>query len=383
MRILILGGDGYLGWPTAMHFATRGHEVTVYDNYLRRRIALETDSEPLVSLLPLPERAARFEAETGKRIRVVLGDCCDQEQLLQTVRENAPEVIIHYAEQPSAPYSMADRRAARLTFENNLGATFNVIWAVLEAAPDCHIVKLGTMGEYGTPNIDIEEGWIDIHHRGRTQKFLYPRQAGSLYHTTKVLDTDLLWFYVRLYGLQVTDLMQGPVYGQSTQEMDLHPELATAFNYDDIFGTVVNRFVTQAVAGVPLTVYGKGGQTRGYLNIKDTLQCIELAANSPPGAGQLRVLNQFTERFSVNQLAERVKGVGDKMGLSVEIRPIDNPRKEAEDHYYNPAHSGLLDLGLQPHFMTDDVMSAMLERVLQHRKAIDQRKILPRVRWSS
>jgi UDP-sulfoquinovose synthase len=383
MRILILGGDGYLGWPTAMHFATRGHEVTVYDNYLRRRIALETDSEPLVSLVPLPERASRFEAETGKRMRVVLGDCCDQEQLLQTVRETAPEVIVHYAEQPSAPYSMADRRAARLTFENNLGATFNVIWAVLEAAPDCHIVKLGTMGEYGTPNIDIEEGWIDIQHKGRTQKFLYPRQAGSLYHTTKVLDTDLLWFYVRLYGLQVTDLMQGPVYGQSTPEMDLHPELATAFNYDDIFGTVVNRFVTQAVAGVPLTVYGKGGQTRGYLNIKDTLQCIELAANSPPGAGQLRVLNQFTERFSVNQLAERVKGVGDKMGLSVEIRPVDNPRKEAEDHYYNPAHSGLLDLGLQPHFLTDDVMSAMLERVLQHREAIDQRKILPRVRWSS
>lgn len=383
MRILILGGDGYLGWPTAMHFSTRGHEVTVYDNYLRRRIALETDSEPLVSLLPLPERASRFEAETGKRIRVVLGDCCDQEQLLQTVRETCPEVIVHYAEQPSAPYSMADRRAARLTFENNLGATFNVIWAVLEAAPGCHIVKLGTMGEYGTPNIDIEEGWINIQHKGRTHKFLYPRQAGSLYHTTKVLDTDLLWFYVRLYGLQVTDLMQGPVYGQSTPEMDLHPELATAFNYDDIFGTVVNRFVTQAVAGVPLTVYGKGGQTRGYLNIKDTLQCIELAANSPPGAGQLRVLNQFTERFSVNQLAERVKGVGDKMGLSVEIRPVDNPRKEAEDHYYNPAHTGLLDLGLQPHFLTDDVMSEMLERLLQHRDAIDQRKILPRIRWSS
>ncbi len=383
MRILILGGDGYLGWPTAMHFATRGHEVTVYDNYLRRRIALETDSEPLVSLLPLPERASRFEAETGKRIRVVLGDCCNLEQLLQTVRETAPEVIVHYAEQPSAPYSMADRGAARLTFENNLGATFNVIWAVLEAAPDCHIVKLGTMGEYGTPNIDIEEGWIDVQHKGRTQKFLYPRQAGSLYHTTKVLDTDLLWFYVRLYGLQVTDLMQGPVYGLSTPEMDLHPELATAFNYDDIFGTVVNRFITQAVAGVPLTVYGKGGQTRGYLNIKDTLQCIELAANSPPGAGQLRVLNQFTERFSVNQLAERVKGVGDKMGLSVEIRPVDNPRKEAEDHYYNPAHTGLLDLGLQPHFLTDDVMSEMLERLLQHRDAIDQRKILPRIRWSS
>jgi UDP-sulfoquinovose synthase len=382
MRILILGGDGYLGWPTAMRFASLGHEVTVFDNYLRRRIALEFDSEPLVPLLPLPERVRRFETETGKSIQVVLGDCCDYGQLLETVRASSPETIIHYAEQPSAPYSMADQRAARLTFENNLGATFNVIWSVIEAAPECHIVKLGTMGEYGTPNIDIEEGWIDIHHKGRTQKFLYPRQAGSLYHTTKVLDTDLLWFYVRLYGLQVTDLMQGPVYGLSTPEMDMHVDLATAFNYDDIFGTVVNRFVTQAVAGIPLTVYGKGGQTRGYLNIMDTLQCIELATSAPPVKGQLRVLNQFTERFSVNQLADRVKSVGDSMGLKIEIQSVDNPRQEAEDHYYNPVHSGLLDLGLKPHFLTDDVMASMLERVLLHRDAIDARKILPRVRWN-
>lgn len=383
MRILILGGDGYLGWPTAMHFATRGHDVTVLDNYLRRRIALQTDSEPLVPLVPLPERASRFKAETGKQVRVVLGDCCDHELLLQTVRECSPEVIVHYAEQPSAPYSMSDYRAAKLTLDNNLGATFNLIWAVMEAAPQCHIVKLGTMGEYGTPNIDIEEGWIDVTHKGRTQKFLYPRQAGSLYHTTKVLDTDLLWFYVRVHGLQVTDLMQGPVYGLGTPETDMHVDLATAFNYDDIFGTVINRFVTQAVAGVPLTVYGKGGQTRGYLNIRDTLQCIELAASSPPGKGQLRVLNQFTERFSVNQIAERVKSVGDRMGLHVTVRPLENPRKEAEDHYYNPVHSGLLELGLQPHFLTDEVMASMLERVLQHKDAINTRKIMPRVRWSA
>lgn len=383
MRILILGGDGYLGWPTAMHFAARGHDVTVIDNYLRRRIALETDSEPLVPLPALAERVARFEAETGKKIRAVVGDCCDYDLLLQTVRECAPDTIVHYAEQPSAPYSMADRRAARLTLENNLGATFGVIWAVLEAAPECHIVKLGTMGEYGTPNIDIEEGWIDVAHKGRTQKFLYPRQAGSLYHTTKVLDTDLLWFYVRINGLQVTDLMQGPVYGQSTPEMDMHPDLETAFAYDDIFGTVVNRFVTQAVAGVPLTVYGKGGQTRGYLNIKDTLQCIELAAASPPGKGQLRILNQFTERFSVNELADRVKSVGDRIGLNVAIKSIENPRKEAEDHYYNPVHSGLLELGLKPNLLTDEVMADMLRRVMRHRDAIDHRKILPRVRWNA
>lgn len=381
MRLLILGGDGYLGWPTAMHFAACGHEVSVVDNYLRRRIALETDSEPLTPLPPLPERARRFEAETGKHIRVILGDCCDHELMLQTVRDCAPEAIVHYAEQPSGPYSMTDHRSARLTLENNLGATFNVIWAVMEAAPECHIVKLGTMGEYGTPNIDIEEGWIDIEHKGRQDRFLFPRQAGSLYHTTKVLDTDLLWFYVRLYGMQVTDLMQGPVYGLRTPETDISPDLATAFNYDDIFGTVVNRFVTQAVAGIPLTVYGKGGQTRGYLNLMDTLQCVALAVSTPPGRGQLRVLNQFTERFSVNELAERVRLAGDKLGLSVKIQSIENPRAEAEDHYYNPAHTGFLEIGLKPHYLTEDVMVDMLETVLCRKDAIDPRKILPRVRW--
>jgi UDP-sulfoquinovose synthase len=251
----------------------------------------------------------------------------------------------------------------------------------LKYAPQCHIIKLGTMGEYGTPNIDIEEGWIEINHKGRKEKFLYPRQAGSLYHTTKVLDTDLLWFYVRVHRLRVTDLMQGPVYGISTDEADLDPRLMPNFHYDDIFGTVVNRFLVQAVAGVPLTVYGKGGQTRGYLHIRDTLQCIALAAAKPPQEGELRILNQFTETFSVNQLAERVRRVGNEMGLRVEVQNLDNPRKEMEEHYYNPAHHGLLELGLEPHFMTDDVLAGMLEQVLRRRDRIVVDRILPRVRW--
>lgn len=381
MRVLILGGDGYLGWPTAMHFAADGHEVCVMDNYLRRRICQETDSEPLITPPSLHDRTERFHALTGHRIEVEIGDCCDYERLLELVRRFQPEVLIHYAEQPSAPYSMSGYQAARLTMDNNLGATFNVIWAVLEAAPACHIVKLGTMGEYGTPNIDIEEGWITIEHKRRKETFLYPRQAGSLYHTTKVLDTDLLWFYVRTHGLMVTDLMQGPVYGLRTPQTFLDPGLVTLFNYDDIFGTVVNRFVTQAVAGIPLTVYGKGGQTRGYLNLMDTLQCVDLAAKSPPGAGRLRVLNQFTESFTVNELAERVLRVGNEMGLNVRVEPIDNPRAEAEEHYYNPAHSGLLELGLQPHYLTDEVVADMLHAVLPHKQSIDPRKVHPRVRW--
>lgn len=381
MHVLILGGDGYLGWPTAMRLAASGHEVCVVDNYLRRRISLETNSAPLVAPPSLPDRIHCFHGVSGHHIRVVIGDCGDHELMLSVMRDFVPDALIHYAEQPSAPYSMADYGSARLTFDNNLGATFTVIWAVLQAAPKCHIIKLGTMGEYGTPDIDIEEGWINIQHKGRSDTFLYPRQAGSLYHTTKVMDTDLLWFYVRTHGLQVTDLMQGPVYGLRTKETDMDPRLATIFNYDDIFGTVVNRFVAQAVAGIPLTVYGKGGQTRGYLNVKDTLQCVELALKSPPGEGKLRVLNQFTEQFTVNDLAEKVRIASNRLGLNVKIQPIDNPRKEAEEHYYNAAHSGLLELGLKPHYLTDEVMADMLETVLRHKDAIDPAKVLPRVRW--
>ncbi|WP_340117716.1 NAD-dependent epimerase/dehydratase family protein [Pelagibius sp. 7325] len=383
MRVLILGGDGYLGWPTAMAFAAKGHEVTVVDNYLRRAIAMETDSEALIPTPNLQLRAEIFKAATGHEIDVVIGDCCDYDLLCDVVHSFQPETIIHYAEQPSAPYSMRDYRSARRTLDNNLSATFNVIWAVMEKAPSAHIIKLGTMGEYGTPNIDIEEGWIDIEHKGRKDRFLFPRQAGSLYHTTKVLDTDMLWFYVRTFGLQVTDLMQGPVYGLRTPEADVDPRLLPNFHYDDIFGTVVNRFLTQAVAGIPLTVYGKGGQTRGYLNLLDTLQCVELAMHNAPGAGQLRVLNQFTEQFSVNDLAATVQRVGNGMGLKVEIQTVDNPRKEAEEHYYNPAHSGLIELGLKPHYMTDPVVADMLETVLHHKDAIEPRRVLPRVRWKS
>lgn len=382
MKVLILGGDGYLGWPTAMDFAARGHDVCILDNYLRRNIARETCSEALMPNPNMHERARIFEDCAGKHIRVIIGDCTNIRELSDTIKEFKPEAVVHYAEQPSAPYSMRGFAEASKTFHNNLGATFNLIWAVLQHVPDCHIIKLGTMGEYGTPNIDIEEGWLEVEHNGRAQKFLYPRQAGSLYHTTKVLDTDLLWFYVRTYGLKVTDLMQGPVYGLSTKESDLDERLLPNFHYDDIFGTVVNRFLVQAVAGIPLTIYGKGGQTRGYLNLKDTLQCVGLALDTPVKKGELRIFNQFTEQFSVNELAMRVSRVGNDMGLNVQLQSIDNPRKELEDHYYNAKHSGLVELGLKPHFMTDEALSEMLVQVIKYKSQIDKTKILPRVKWS-
>jgi UDP-sulfoquinovose synthase len=382
MRVLVLGGDGYLGWPTSMAFAAAGHQVRAVDNYTRRRIAAETNSEALFDNPRLDERAHIFNAASNHSLEVRIGDCADYGFVAATVRDFAPEAIVHYAEQPSAPYSMIDFAAARFTLNNNLNTTFNILWAIREHCPDAHLIKLGTMGEYGTPNIDIEEGWIDIEHNGRKDRFLFPRQAGSLYHTTKVLDTDLIWFYVRTYGLRVTDLMQGPVYGLATAETAIDPRLSPNFHYDDIFGTVLNRFIVQAVAGVPLTVYGKGDQVRGYLNLIDTLQCIELAARNPAARGELRVFNQFTETFSVNQLAARVQHAARGLGLDAEIRSIPNPRKEKEEHYYNPKFTGLKGLGLRPHLLTDDVLCAMIEEVAGHKDRINVDRIFPRVRWN-
>jgi UDP-sulfoquinovose synthase len=379
---MVLGGDGYLGWPTSMALAAQGDEVMAIDNYLRRTIARQTCSEALMPNPNLEDRAKAFEGIGGQSIDVRIGDVTDYRVLEGLVRDFQPEAVIHFAEQPSAPYSMKGFEEARLTLNNNLNATFNLIQAVLEHAPECHIIKLGTMGEYGTPDIEIEEGWIDISHKGRSDRFLFPRQAGSLYHTTKVLDTDLLWFYVRTFGLRVTDLMQGPVYGLSTDESDWDQLLLPNFHYDDVFGTVVNRFLVQAVAGVPLTVYGKGGQVRGYLNLRDTMQCIELALRCPAEHGELRVMNQFTETFSVNQLAEHVARVGNAMGLDVRIQSVPNPRREAEEHFYQPVHTALLELGLDPTYMTDEILAEMVEVVMRYRDRIKEDRILPRVTWS-
>ncbi|CAD0186283.1 hypothetical protein RUESEDTHA_03190 [Ruegeria sp. THAF57] len=381
MRVLVLGGDGYIGWPTAMKLSAAGHEVMAVDNYLRRRLMMEINTPALFDVPNLQERARLWNEKSGKDVSVRIGDLDNWDFISSVFEEFRPDSIIHYAEQPSAPYSMLDRAAARLTLDNNLGATFNVIHAMNEYTPNAHLVKLGTMGEYGTPNIDIEEGWIEIEHKGRKGTFLFPRAAGSFYHTTKVLDTDMLWFYVRVWDLRVTDLMQGPVYGVATEENDNDDALYSFLNYDEVFGTVLNRFMVQAVAGYPLTVYGAGGQTRGYLHLKDALQCVQLAVENPADKGELRVFNQFVETFSVNDLASRVQASGKRLGLDVEIRNLENPRKEMEDHYYNPAHTGLLDLGLKPNILTDDVMDEMMQLTTRYKDRIVEEQIFRGVKW--
>ena len=396
MNILILGGDGYLGWPTAMKFSALGHDVTVVDNYFRRHSCVELDTGMLYPVPNLVERARLWHELTGKEIKVKIGDLCDKSVIDGLITEEkfdrydwsvdpkftgTPDTVVHYAEQPSAPLSVSNFKYADLTLMNNLQVTNNLIWSIKTYSPETHIIKLGTMGEYGTPNIDIEEGWLDVTHNGRTQKFLYPRQASSIYHTTKVMDTDLLWFAVRTWDLKVTDLMQGPVYGIETEESLIDPRLNTIFNYDEIFGTIVNRFITQAVVGYPLTVYGKGGQTRGYLNIKDTLQCLEMSANEPADQGELRIFNQIMETFSVNELAELTKKVGDSLDLNVEIKPIENPRKEMEDHYYNPAYQGLVDLGVKPNYLTEEVMKGMFDVVMKYKENIRKDVIFKGITW--
>ena len=382
MRILILGGDGYLGWPTAMHLSQYGHVVAVVDNYLHRRLARETDSEPLLETLDLPQRCQLWRMQTGLDIHPHIGDLCNWDFMSKVLSEFGPDAIVHYAEQPSAPYSMFDRAAATLTLSNNLAVTSNLVFGVRQFCPNAHIVKLGTMGEYGTPNIDIEEGWLDITHNGRADRFLYPRQGSSLYHTTKIMDTDLLWFYVRTWGLAVTDIMQGPVYGLFTNEAGKNEQLLPRFSYDDLFGTVINRFVVQAVAGHPLTVYGKGGQTRGYINIIDTVNCIRITIENPAKNGEMRIFNQITEVFTINDLATRVAQAGEQAGLKVEVNHLQNPRIEKEEHYYNPKHSGLVQLGFKPHLLEDSMLADMIAFVKRNRDAIAEHRIFRNTKWA-
>jgi UDP-sulfoquinovose synthase len=381
VKILILGADGYLGWPTCLYFSKREHEVTGVDNYFRRNAAVELDCEALIPMPNLIQRAKIWEHITGKKINMHIGDITNYDFLLSIFKEYNPDVVVHYAEQPSAPFSMINRDKAAFTLQNNLISTLNIIYAVKEVNPECHIIKLGTMGEYGTPNIDIEEGWLEIEHKGRKDTFLFPRQTGSLYHTTKIQDTDMLWFYVRTWGIRVTDLMQGPVYGLFTEESDIDSRLMPNFHYDEIFGTALNRFIVQAVAGHPLTVYGKGTQIRGFLNLKDTMQCVYISAMQPAEQGQLRIFNQLTETFSVNQLSEKVKNVGDKLGYNVTVNSIKNPRVEKEEHYYNIHYTGLMELGLKPHYLTDDVLEGIFKIVDRYKDRINKEVILKGIQW--
>jgi UDP-sulfoquinovose synthase len=381
MRILILGGDGYLGWPTAMRFSAAGHEVSVVDNFSRRRWHTQHSTDSLTPIGSLADRIEAWKDVSGNEIRAYVGSIEDGKFLDRVIAETVPETVIHYGEQPSAPYSMKSRATAVETQYTNVIGTLNLLFSMRDRVPDCHLVKLGTMGEYGTPNIDIEEGFIEIEHKGRRDTLPFPKMPGSLYHLSKVHDSHNIHFACRIWGLRATDLNQGVVYGIETEESAADERLITRFDYDEYFGTVLNRFCVQAVIGHPLTVYGEGGQTRGFLNIRDTLQCVELAASNPADLGEFRVFNQFTEQFSVTELAQLVKRSGAELGYEVEVNSYPNPRIEAEHHYYNAANTKLIDLGLKPHYLGEELVRSMLKTIERYKDRVIERAILPRTRW--
>ena len=381
MKIGVLGGDGYCGWATALHLSAQGHSVAIVDNYVRRLWDHELGAQTLTPIKPLAERLRVWNELSGRQIELFVGDVTDYEFLASFMKSFEPESIVHFAEQRSAPFSMIDRKHAVGTQVNNVVGTLNLLFAIKELAPDCHLVKLGTVGEYGTPNIDIEEGYLEIEHNGRKDVLPFPKQPGSFYHLSKVHDSHNMMFACRIWKLRATDLNQGVVYGTVTDEVAQDEALINRFDYDEVFGTVLNRFCVQAAVGHPLTVYGKGGQTRGFLDIRDTVKCVELACLNPAGAGECRVYNQFTEQFSVLQLAQLVQTAGKKFGLNVEIDMMADPRVEAEQHYYNAKHSKLLDLGLQPHLLSDSLLDSLMNIAIQYRDRVDQSLFMPQVNW--
>ena len=381
MKVLVIGGDGYCGWATALYLSNRGYEVGILDSLVRRHWDNELGVETLTPIASIQQRLQRWHDLTGKSIDLLIGDITNYEFLKKALHQFEPEAIVHFGEQRSAPFSMIDREHAVLTQVNNVVGTLNLLYAMREDFPDCHLVKLGTMGEYGTPNIDIEEGYITIEHNGRKDTLPYPKQPGSMYHLSKVHDSHNIHFACRIWGLRATDLNQGVVYGVLTEETGMDELLINRLDYDGVFGTALNRFCIQAAIGHPLTVYGKGGQTRGFLDIRDTVRCVEIALANPAQSGEFRVFNQFTEHFSVGDLAILVKKAATAMGLNVEINHLDNPRIEKEEHYYNAKNTKLLDLGLQPHYLSDSLLDSLLNFAVKYQNRVDNNQILPKVTW--
>jgi UDP-sulfoquinovose synthase len=377
MRILVLGGDGYLGWPTALHLSKRGNDVGIVDNLARRHYDDEMGVSSVVPIRQLQRRVATWKEVSGNTIEPFIGDLNDHEFVTSTLQHFEPDAVVHFAEQRSAPYSMIDRSHAVYTQVNNVVGTLNLLYAIADLNPEIHLVKLGTMGEYGAPNIEIEEGFIEITHKGRTDVLPFPKQPASFYHLSKVHDSHNIMFACRIWGLRSTDLNQGIVYGQSTPETSMHPDLETRYDYDAVFGTVLNRFAVQAAVGYPLTVYGKGGQTRAMLDIRDTLACVELTCLNPPAAGEFRVFNQFTESHSVRDLAERVVQIAPE----ARVESIPDPRVEKEEHYYSAVTTKLPALGLQPHLLSDETIAHLIDTAKAHQHRVNVEAIRPTVNW--
>ena len=384
MHVFIIGIDGYLGWALSQYLSAKGHVVGGIDAYFRREQVKEIGSQSAIPIAKPEERKQAYKDKYSKELYWVEGDVTDWEITRNAFEEFKPDAIVHLGECPSAPYSMIDQAHATWVQKNNVIGSLNILYAIKEVTPEAHLVKLGTMGEYGTPNVDIPEGFFEVEYRGRTDYLPFPRQAGSWYHQTKVHDTNNTIFACKIWGLRSTDIMQGVVYGTRIDEMDLEdPRQRTRLDFDECFGTAINRFSCQAVVGEPLTPFGKGNQRRGFLPLRDSMQCLTLALENPPEAGKYRTFNQFEETYNVYELAEKVKKVANTMGLSAEIHRIENPRVEMEEHYYNPDHQHLLNLGYEPTQDMEAELKPMLEDLIQNRNRIEKAKdvLIPEIWW--
>lgn len=384
MRILIAGMDGYLGWALAQYLTHRGHEVGGVDAFYRRKWVSEMGSQSAIPIAPMDQRLEAFSEHFHHRPYFQEGDLTDWGFVSDVFRAFRPEAVVHFGENPSAPYSMADVHHATWVQKNNIIGTLNIIYAIHETTPDAHLVKLGTMGEYGTPNVDIPEGFFDIEFRGRSDSLPFPRQAGSWYHWSKVHDSNNIMFACRTLGLRSTDIMQGVVYGTRFEGLPTgDPTMSTRLDFDQSFGTAINRFVCQAVVGEPLTPYGKGHQTRGFLPLRDSMQCLTITLEHPPDVGEYRVFNQFEETYSIYELADKVAAAAREAGVETEVRSLENPRMEAEEHYYRPDHDHLLNLGYEPTHDMDSELGDMFEDLLPHRDRIEAVKeaLIPDIHW--
>ncbi len=383
MKAMILGADGYLGWSLSLRLLARGHDVVGVDNFATRRSVKEVGSDSGIPILNMEGRVKAAKDIHGYNMKFHRGDITNYQFLHKTINEVRPDAIVHFAEQRSAPYSMINAKHAAYTLSNNLVGTINLVYAIMSVDPKIHTIKMGTMGEYGTPNFDIPEtAFVDATINGKPDRITTPKFAGSWYHWSKVHDTNNLLFANKIWKTTTTDIMQGPVYGTRTKEIT-DDKLHTRFDFDEVWGTVVNRFCVEAALGIPLTAYGKGGQTRGYLSLEDSVEALKLLVENPPEKGDYRVVNQFVELLSINDIAEIVRKASNKLGLDAEVEHLENPRVEAERHYYNPEIKVLPKLGFRRKLKMSDLAEQLIKDILPYRSRIIRYKnaIQPHTNW--
>lgn len=380
-HIFIVGGDGFCGWANSLHLSKLGFQVTIIDNLSRRKIDEELGSNSLSPIKSIYERIDTWYNVTGCKINFELMDVAKEyDRFFHLMEEKKPDVIVHFGEQRSAPYSMMNSATSRYTVDNNLNCTHNILCAIARSNQDIHLVHLGTMGVYGYYGTDsclTPEGYISVNMYGKEMEILHPAYPGSVYHMTKTQDALMFQFYAKNYGIRITDLHQGIVWGTQTEETDLHPSLVNRVDYDETYGTVLNRFIIQAMNNVPMTIYGTGGQTRAFIHIKDSVNCIHLAIQNPPKQGERpKIFNQMVETLNLNNLGQMVKNVLPDS----EISYVDNPRKELAENKLNVSNKQFIDLGLTPTYVNEESIHNLVQEFSKYDR-FEIRNVLPSSKW--